>query len=121
MGLHFDKNKIDMICAELVTTENNSAYNTNQSFHYKNIPNELNNYSSIIDDPEVRLICHNYNLLNQKLKDGALITPVFNQTDDTFRFNLLKFTYPIILSFGLFGNFISFIVMLRVYNKRKSF
>ena len=35
------------------------------------------------------------------------------------RFNLIKYIYPILLIFGIFGNTLSFLVMLRIYRTKK--
>jgi hypothetical protein len=40
---------------------------------------------------------------------------------DFIKYNLLKFIYPILLLFGIIGNLISFLVMVRIYYRGKNF
>lgn len=82
-----------------------------------------NSSDSLINNPYIKLICDNYYFLNNKIGDNAQLSSfgTNNSTGDAFKLTLIKYTYPIILIFGLFGNVISFIVMLRIYNKRKNF
>lgn len=54
-------------------------------------------------------ICASYNEKQIKRDSDLLIV------------NLIKHFYPIILVFGILGNFVTFLTMLRIYNRRKNF
>lgn len=51
----------------------------------------------------------------------VLPTKVILQQDDIEHNDLIKYTYPAILVFGIFANLFSLILMTRISNKRKNF
>ncbi|CAF1025997.1 unnamed protein product [Brachionus calyciflorus] len=67
--------------------------------------------TSFINDTDIRNMCKTYYHPNLKIKKDL----------DSLIFSLIKTFYPFLLIFGLFGNSITFLTMLRIYTRRKNY
>ena len=56
----------------------------------------------------IKMLCGNTNI------------PTLNQYN-SFKHSLIKYIYPVILIFGILGNIVSLMVMIRIYKRKKNF
>jgi hypothetical protein len=61
-----------------------------------------------LDDATTKILCAKYNLMNEEF------------SYNTQRLFYVKYFYPIILTFGIFSNIVSFCIMIKMYNQKKN-